>query len=88
MARDQLIKMLGLFTERLFSSPLSMEKSQRILGQTKFASKFINCVKTTTVSSIGMCIHNMKVCVKGQGEDIPCGPMRGLKHTVLNWLKR
>lgn len=59
-----------------------MEKSQRVLGQVKF----INCIKKTAVS-IYMYIHNMKLCVKGQGEDVSRGSMRGLRHTVLSRLK-
>lgn len=52
----------------------------------KFASEF-NCIKKTAISSIYMYIQNMKLCAKGQGEDMSCGSTRGLKHTVLNWLK-
>lgn len=63
-----------------------MEKSQRVPGQMKFASEF-NCIKKTAISSIYMYIQNMKLCAKGQGEDMSCGSTRGLKHTVLNWLK-
>lgn len=47
-----------------------MEKSPRVLGQTKFAFKFINCVKKTSSS---VYIHHMKLCMKRQGENILCG---------------
>lgn len=63
------------------------KKSHRALRQMKSASEFINSVKKTAVSRIYIYIHKMKLCVKGQGEDMPHGSRRELKPGVLNWLK-